>query len=266
MCEIDTISHFHDYINKCRCCLTQFTEKEARIMLNESHREIYRSVIKVELIINSSLSSWICEICNKKLRNVSDVVQELGRVQKMVNELFTDGNDNIIKEEIISYDVIEQTDDVFYDEIKIEEEQIMSQDMILNSETLKASTRECSVRIKRLELKDLPDEHESTPVIELTDCLLHLERQNDVTNEVKIIKNPKQNSKEIPGQIIKNTEKSCSCDICGKKCYSTVVMKGHMRLAHLRINCLEKKCKSKFIGLESAKDHYQRCHNSDPAV
>lgn len=248
-------TEFDDHINKCRYCLTKIDEKNKRIILNESHREIFRLIIKVELTTDSNLSAYICENCNEKLKKVSDVDEDR----------FIEDSENIIKEEIIPYDVIE-TDDVFYDDIKIEEGQIMSLDMILNSETLKASTRECYVKLKRLNSKDLPDEPESTPIIELTDCFVNLGQRVNVTKEVEIIKYSKQSDNEIPGRITSKAEKFCSCDLCGKKCHSSVVMKGHMIIKHIKMNCFVKSCKSKLTGLELTKFHYSRYHNSDRAV
>lgn len=281
------MSRFHDHINKCRCCFAQFDKKEARIMINESHREIYRTVIKVELRIDSNLSACICEKCNEMLIRFSESVQEFARIQKIVNDIDNkqnvinefesiDNNEKVFDSETVQYDVIELNNPQFYDEIKIEEEQIMFQETITDSDT---AIRECYVRIERLELKYLPKVYASADMIDFKECYVNLGRQvhNKKTNtKIPIARSIESTTLETQKKKfhIKKRHRrerpncrSHSCDICGKKYYSALKMEGHMKLTHAGpAKCFDRTCLRSFCSWTKAKEHYYKNHNSDRKV
>lgn len=269
-------SQFHDHINKCRCCFTQLNEKKT--ILTESHQEIFRSVIKVELRMDSNLSAYICEHCNEQLKEFSDVVKQLGRVQKNVNEFIAseennnsqdrsiEDNENIYESETIPYNVVEQNETQFFDEIKIEEEQIMVQEIIIDTSE---AIRDCYVRIERLEQKDLPDE-----------CHVDLGGKFDERNadtEITFAGNIKTKSSKLRNLNSNVTEQerrprlSCyrfyTCDICGKKYHSALKMEGHMKQTHVGpAKCYDRNCLRSFCSWTNAKTHYYKYHNPDRAV
>lgn len=165
---------FQDHMNKCRCCLAHFDETKTRILITDFHREIFRSVIKVELRIDLRLSDYMCSKCDEKLKNLSELVQ--GMREKLTN--FHELKENIVKEEILSCSGLESTDEQqhldtsqaviydFYDKLEIEKEEILetqSESMIITEEydvsndnnrnyELAYNLKDCTVNIMRLDM------------------------------------------------------------------------------------------------------------------
>lgn len=89
------------------------------------------------------------------------------------------------------------------DEMKIEEEQITFQEMIIDSN--ENSIRECYVRIERLHTKDLPELYESASIMDSNKCNLHVDhgQQFDKNNgNIKItVPNAKIDYVKIHGKV-----------------------------------------------------------------
>lgn len=60
---------------------------------------------------------------------------------------------------------------------------------------------------------------------------------------------------------------TCTCDLCGMKCYSTKQLDSHMIMKHKGLfKCLEMSCTSRFGTENSAKFHFLSMHRRDAKV
>lgn len=233
---VDKEQQFHDHVNKCRCCFNEFVADNRKVEISEWHRKVFRSVIKVELRMDSNLSAYLCQNCDKKLKNTSEFVQV---IEKMTDRC--DQDEYTLKDNNISHDIIEDNENVLgvMGNIEIDKEQFSTHqikfklafyceiDMGLIS---KVNLKDCSVNLERLsenssrkymtefELLFKKDSKIEKLLLYCDQCRYQTTRRQYIYNHIK--------------RMHKQIEIFFNCDLCRYQTTIKPYIHNHMKRTH----------------------------------
>lgn len=271
--------HFQKYINKCRCCFTEFCENDEMIAISVLHREIFQSIVKVELKIDSNLSAYMCGQCDKNLKNLSEFAYTLRE---------TTTNSNVAskcpRKKTIS-------------RVRVAQKKVEARKSLTISRKNTESTRNnllignrpfsCDICGYRAKNKGGISQHiDLKHVIEKSRCELCLKIFNNPTR-LKIhlkrhtvtktydclicnynFKNYTHLKRHVDSKHpFQKVSIECTCDVCGGKFYSKLKIDKHMERTHSGpIKCPIENCMKKFAYSILRKLHLISFHQLDAKV
>lgn len=273
--------HSDSDIYKCRICSISISDQTSIDHMNYKHREVFCSLIGVELRLNSSINYFICKACDFKLKTCSDLAQELGNMQKAFNEYL--GNfETIQNDEIIENDATEQIeeqnsvgDKSSSDVTKIVSKSSVTRKLVVMLDRLDDSTIE-RYKSKKIHCSSEQKNLKSTEIVKTQSVIrrlvVRLERIDESIIESYKNKTAKSRNEHKTMQMKTQENKSSKlptidsikCHICGYKPNYKENLIRHIALKHTFEKSQCEICKKIFDNKTKMEIHSKRNHEVLP--